>query len=265
MKAPTVTSLFVYPIKAMRGTSLDAATVTRRGFVDDRRFMLVDADGRFISQREHPRLALVDVNGTKAAFIARAPGMRELEIPREPRGARRAVRIWKDTCEGISAGDEAARYFSDYLGAPCDLVFMPESTERAVDPKYGREGDIVSFADGYPVLLVSTASLDDLNSRLDVPVPMNRFRPNIVVSGTAAFEEDAWPALTIGHVAFRAPKPCARCTVPTVDQTTGERGKEPLATLASFRKRGNDVLFAMNLVPDSLGVVRVGDGVAARI
>jgi uncharacterized protein YcbX len=138
---------------------------------------------------------------------------------------------------------------------------MPDDVERAVDPKYGLEGDVVSFADGYPLLIAAASSLDDLNGRLAEPVPMNRFRPNVVVSGTAPWAEDGWRRLAIGNVVLRIPKPCARCTVTTIDQRTAERGVEPLRTLATFRSRGNDVLFGQNCIPESPGSVSVGDAV----
>jgi uncharacterized protein YcbX len=185
-------------------------------------------------------------------------------LPLHVEGARRDVVVWKSTCAAISGGREAAEWASDYLGAPHDLVYMPDTTERAVNPDYGRAGDITSFADGYPILIAAQSSLDDLNARLESPLPMNRFRPNVVVGGTPAWEEDDWKAITIGAIPLRVVKPCDRCVVTTVDQASAERGVEPLRTLATFRAREGKVYFGMNMIPDELGTMRVGDPFVRR-
>jgi uncharacterized protein YcbX len=261
----TVSALFHYPVKSCRGIALERATVERRGLRHDRRWMFVDESGLMITQRAQPRLARVDVAFDAGAVVVSAPdvlaGSVRLSLEPPPGASRRRVRIWKDEVEAVDMGDDAARWASELLGERTSIVFMPDDVERAVKPAYARAGDIVGFADGFPLLFASTSSLDDLNARLapSPPVPMDRFRPTVVVTGFPAWAEDGWQRVRAGAVTVRIPKPCDRCVVTTTDQRTGERGVEPLRTLALFRKRDNDVLFAVNGIPDAGGVVSVGD------
>ena len=184
-------------------------------------------------------------------------------MPATVDGMVRHVTVWRDTVPAHEAGERAAAWLTAFLGTPCRLVRMPESTERAVNPAFGEPGDVVSFADGYPFLLIGQASLDDLNARLASPLPMRRFRPNLVVAGAESFAEDTWKRVQIGHIVFRVVKPCARCTIPTVDPEAGVfAGKEPLRTLATFRKFGSKVFFGQNLIAQGTGALRVGDPVA---
>ena len=260
---PTVSALYVYPIKSARGVRVAEAEVEGRGLEGDRRWMLVDANGRFLSQRTHPRLARVDVRLTPEGLEVEAPGQGRLSIA-TPRTSGRTVRvqIWEDALDVRAAAPEAHAWFSEWLGMGVRLVYQPPDVRRAVDARYGAAGDHVSLADGYPLLLTTEASLADLNARLAVPVPMDRFRPNVVVAGTDAFAEDGWQAVQIGPVRFRVAKPCKRCVVITVDQTTGARqSKEPLRTLAYYRQRDGGVYFGQNLIPDGRGELREGDGV----
>lgn len=259
---PVLTSIHIYPIKATRGLDLDEAVVEARGLAHDRRWMLVDENGMFLTQREHPRLALVHVQVQPSHLSLQAPSMDPLTVPFPGRDAARLpVQIWKDTLTAAGAAPAAHAWFSRYLDFPCRLVYMDEAAVRPVDPAYNTGGDEVSFADGYPVLLTSEASLADLNTRLDAPVPMTRFRPNLVISGFEAFAEDRWSRVRIGAMVFRVVKPCARCVVITVDQQTAAQGKEPLRTLNRFRKQDGKVCFGENLIADQPGVVRVGDPV----
>ena len=170
-----------------------------------------------------------------------------------------SVTIWEDRCNAVTADPAAAEWFTGFLGTPCRLVRMPASTVRQVDLGWAVEGDRVGFADGFPFLLISQSSLDELNRRLDEPVPMDRFRPNVVVEGGEPFAEDGWAHVTMGEVGFRVVKPCARCVITTTDQLSGERGREPLRTLATYRRFGNKVLFGQNLIHNGTGVVRIGD------
>jgi uncharacterized protein len=254
-----ISDLVVFPVKSCCGIRLTEARVRARGFAHDRRWMVVDGGGEFLSQRGFPALARVRVALEDEGLRLDAPAMPPLTVTPSGNGKRRMVRVWDDEVEAECAGAEAATWFSSFLDAPCELVRLGAAGSRPVDPRYGRPGEQTSFADGFPYLLASDASLEDLNRRLDRPVPMARFRPNIVVTGCPPFAEDSWSALTFGEVRFRVVKPCARCVVVNTDQLTGERDAEPLRTLASFRRHDKQVLFAQNLVAETEGTLRVGD------
>ena len=255
-----VSGLYAYPIKSCRGTSLAEAEVGTTGFVRDRQWMVVGPDGTFMTQRDWPALAGVDVRVVDDGLELTAEGMPQLAVrDPEPGAARRRVVIWADQVEAAEAAADAGAWFGELLGTHCRLVRMPASTVRRVDPRYATARDRVGFADGFPFLLISQGSLDELNRRLEAPVPMNRFRPNIVVEGCEPHAEDGWSCVTIGEVSFRVVKPCARCVITTTDQLTGARGREPLRTLATYRRVGNKVLFGQNLIHDGTGVVRLGD------
>jgi uncharacterized protein YcbX len=260
-----LSAMFHYPVKSMRGIALSTARALPRGFPDDRRWMVVDADGRYVTQRSHPRMALIAARLEEDEIVLSLSGMPDLRVRargHELGAPLREVTIWADTCAARSLGERAARWLGDALGIRCDLVHMPDDTRRPVDPRYAASGDIVGFADGFPYLLTTEASLAALNAALAAPVPMDRFRPNLVVSGTEAFAEDGWTRITVGGTAFRVAKPCGRCVITTVDQATGEKGTEPLKTLATFRKRDEKVLFGQNLIPDGEGTLSIGDGIA---
>ena len=258
----TLSGLYVYPIKSCAGIPLDGAGLNATGLANDRRWMLVDGTGEFMSQRAHPRMALVSTQLSNEHLTASAPGMPDLRVPlRQEDGDRIDVEVWGDAHKGALVGGEADRLFSEFLRFPCRLVRKPEDDPRQVDSIYAESGDQTSFADGFAFLLISEASLNDLNDRLDAPLPMNRFRPNFVVRGCDAYAEDEWGTIRIGGVPFRVAEACPRCAVTTVDQETGERGKEPLRTLATYRKSGGEVYFGRNLIHDALGTVRVGDAV----
>jgi hypothetical protein len=260
-----LSGLFVYPIKACAGIALERAAVVTRGLELDRRYMLIDRNGRFISQREVPRLCLVSPALEDSRLLLSAPGAPTLTLPQtldEVESERTNYRVWDDTGRALchSAG---SRWFSDLLNDDVRLVYMPDSERRAVNPQRARAGDIVSFADGYPFLVISEASLADLNSRLEAPLEMQRFRPNLVLSGCEPFAEDAFKTLSIGEVSFRAVKRCDRCAVTTVDPSSGERGKEPLRTLAKYRQAEGKVWFGMNLIHDGTGELQLGDEAVA--
>lgn len=257
-----ISQLNVYPIKSAKGISVHSALVERRGIQFDRRWMVVDASGVFLSQRGFPRLALISTHLGSDTLHVNAPGMNTLTLSLQPSGADPIrVHVWDDTVDAISAGDEVQKWFSTYLDMPSRLVFMPENSIRHVEPESAIHNDIVSFADGFPLLLISQHSLDDLNNRLVTPVPMNRFRPNVVVNDSSAFAEDRWKKIRIGTMLFYVVKPCSRCITTTVDQETGIQGKEPLATLSRYRKVDGNVLFGQNIIPESIGTINVGDRV----
>ena len=255
----------IYPVKSLKGIGLSEAATEGRGLQFDRRWMLVDRNNRFLTQREFPVMATVSIDLDGDKFTARQ-GHQAIDIPFSPEsGELETTRIWKSEVEAEFYGKEVDQWFSRALEIDCRLVRMPEASRRAVNPDYAvhRKEDIVSFADGYPFMLLGQASLDDLNSRLAAPVPMNRFRPNFVVEGSEAFAEDRWKKIRIGQTLFHVVKPCERCVIPTIDQATGiKTGKEPTKTLSTYRLQDGNVLFGQNLIADVAGgTVRVGDPV----
>lgn len=259
-----VTSLHIYPIKSCRGIDLLSAEVHDAGFAWDRRWMLVDAQGVFLTQRTVPRLATIDVVvGIDSLRIA-AHDIEDLQVPLEPTGDPSVpVTIWNDRLTAHHVGKDADDWFTEALGTTCRLVRLPEGKARPVDQRYGGPDDSVSFADAYPVLVASASSLADLNIRLRDPVPMNRFRPNIVLRGAPAYAEDGWTTLTGPDLKLRLVKPCARCQIITKDQRTGVGGDEPLRTLATYRQKDHKTLFGMNAIPDGTGSIRVEEALTA--
>ena len=264
----TLAGLHIYPVKGLRGSALEFAAVEPWGLVGDRRWMVVDERGRFLSQREQPRLALIVPTLLADGLRLALPGRDTLTVDRpEPATTRTEVVIWHDTVLATPAAPEADRWLSEALGVLCRLVYMADpETARSVDQAFGAPGDTVSFADGFPLLVTTAASLGDLDRRLGRPVPMSRFRPNLDVGGGAPWDEDGWRRIRVGEVTFRVVKDCARCAVTTVDQDTGVRStdNEPLRTLAGFRRAaGGRIIFGQNLVPEHRGTVRIGDVVTA--
>ena len=257
-----LSAIYYYPVKSLAGIQTSQVQVAQRGIRHDRRWMLVDENGKFITQRQHPRLALVTVLPAGSGWQGHAPGEPELQIKSpESDAPAQSVSVWRDTVAAQTAGAAAAEWFSRFTGiAGVQLVYMPETSSRRVDQTFATNNEIVSFADGFPFMLISQASLDDLNSRMAEPLPMSRFRPNLVVEDTAAFAEDDWKRIRIGDLTFQVAKPCSRCKVTTVDPITAETGKEPLKTLASYRRWDNEVWFGMNLIHEQTGMLHVGDG-----
>ena len=255
-----LTGLNIHPIKSARAIALDESAVDEFGLRYDRRWMVVDESGVFLSQRSHPRLALVVPSITDDRLLVDAPGMPTLSTPLHPRASvATRVTVWDDTCPATWVGEGASAWFSDFLGCAATLVHMADQVVRPANPAFAAPDVRVSFADGFPFLLISEESLADLNSRLTDPVPMNRFRPNLVVAGGEPYGEDGWGSIEIGGIQLRIVKPCDRCLVTTTDQATGARGKEPLRTLATYRQVGSDVLFGQNVVHENTGRLRVGD------
>ena len=257
-----LSELYVYPIKSVGGIALETARLDERGIEYDRRWMLVDEDRKFMSQRRHPRMALISTRLTPEHLVVEAPGMPELRLPLllEER-PNLAVQVWSDSVRAAPVGHGADEWFSSFLGVRCTLVYMPDDEVRQVDLEYAEAGDRVGFADGFPFLLVSRASLEDLVGRLERDVPVNRFRPNIVVEGGDAFAEDGWRCIRVAGIDFRFVKPCSRCSIVMTDQGTSQRDREVLATLAGYRQTGKKILFGQNLAHDSTGMLRVGDAV----
>ena len=272
-----LSGLFIYPVKSLRGLAVTSADVDALGLVGDRRFLVVDEHGRHLTQRPLPRMALLATDLTAGHLVLRTDAGDTVAVPlrADPAAAPpslRTVSIWKS--EGLLAedcGPEASHFLSSFLGVTCHLVRIGERFRRPVlDPTRAADDDFVHFGDAYPFLVTSEASLADLNDRIvahgEEPVPMDRFRPNLVIAGSNAFAEDAWPRVRIGEILFRAGGPCSRCIVTTTDQSTGERaGKEPLRTLATYRRDArepSDVNFGQNLIHETKsGRLRIGDAI----
>jgi uncharacterized protein YcbX len=258
----------IYPIKSLKGISLDKSKIERRGLQFDRRWMLVDEKNQFFTQREFPKMATL-IPEIKSDGLQISTGESKILIPFETESEETVrVKIWRSSCRAKVYRDSINEFFRDALQTNCKLVLMPEETQRKVNYFYAvQKDDHVSFADGYPFLLIGENSLANLNERLENPVPMNRFRPNLVVSDSEAFAEDGWKKIKIGATVFHVVKPCARCVMTTIDQTEGVKtGVEPLKTLASFRtpKRSikKKILFGQNLIAEKEGdFLRVGDKV----
>lgn len=257
-----LSQIWCYPVKSCAGISLDLASVTARGLALDRHWMLVDPDGRFVTQRQSPRMALIRPSLVEGGLKIEAPEHSKLEIGEdESDGRTDSVRVWKDDCNAALVSEKADAWFSSFLDRPVRLVFLPAAQHRQVDPEYGSEGDEVGFADGFPFLLIGEASLDDLSRRLGTALDMRRFRPNLVVSGSEAYAEDTWSKMRIGEVPFQVVKPCSRCVITTVNPDLGERDLDTLGALRAYRKRGSRVFFGQNLIQRELGNLSVGDEV----
>lgn len=284
-----ISEVNIYPIKSLKGIGVTGSVVEKRGLRYDRRWMLTELDGMFITQREVPKMATISPEVTSDGLRVTSADAGAIAIPFEPdRGRRQQVTIFGAEVAAETYDGPVSEWFSDALSKKCQLVRMPESSERHVSEKFDRGGDVVSFADGYPLLIIGEASLGELNDRVRqarseeeqesfVPYPMKRFRPNLVVQGTEPFEEDGWAKIRVGEMVFRVPRPCARCVIPTVDPECGEfDGKDPLKTMATFRMAKdafpatfeelahapNNVLFGENLIPETAGsTVRCGDEV----
>lgn len=259
-----ISDLRIYPIKSCKGSSVPSVTFDRYGIVGDRRWMITDENGVFMTGRDFPKLVLAEPRIEKDVMTVSAPGMTLLQLQKTTEH-KRPVAIWNDTTLALDGGDEAAAWFSEYLETPCRLVGMDESFRRPVDPDYSPHHDHVHFGDAYPVLLISEASLELLNSKLENPLSMNRFRPNIVVRGSDAHAEDLWKSFKIGDLSFDGVKLCSRCVFTTVDPETGEKGREPLRTLATYRHFGGQVWFGQNVIHrDKNGSIAVGDRITVQ-
>jgi uncharacterized protein len=257
-----VTELCVYPVKGAAGIPLHEARLDAFGIEHDRRWMIVGGDGTFITQRNHAGLALLGTALEPDALVLRSRLAGEARVPLRPvEGVPVRVTVWHDEVDAMDAGDVAAAFLEAHLGFPARLVHMPESTHRQAPLSHARAGDRVSFADAFPLLLITQESLDELDHRLRRPIPMARFRPNVVVAGAAPHAEDSWRRIRIGTLECDVVKPCARCVVPTIDPATATPGREPLRTLAGYRKWDGHVWFGQNLIHRDTGVLRTGETV----
>ena len=258
-----LSALYRYPLKSGKAEVLQRIGLDKLGLDGERRWMLVDeASGRFLTQRAVAKMSqLSALWNSSGGLTLSAPGYTPLEVALPGSDAElRGVTIWRDTLRVPDAGDEAAAWVSEFIGKPTRLVQMPLERARTTQAGFGKDDDQVAFADGYPLLVIGQASLDDLSQRIGRPMEMLRFRPNLVIEGGEPFAEDGWKRLRIGDVEFRAVKPCSRCILTTIDPQTGERSadREPFVTLEAYRKTQEGAIFGQNLVNDGVGHLEVG-------
>jgi uncharacterized protein len=260
-----VAQLYIYPIKSLGGIALNTVNVTDRGFEYDRRWMLVDENNRFVSQREVAEMGLLQVELQRDSLrvFHKKNISNYITIPFQPsRNETMIVDIWDVKCVAQLVSAEADNWFSQVLNFPLKLVYMPDSTRVKIDERYANSNDdITSFSDGYPILMISEASLQDLNNKMEEPLPANRFRPNLVLTGDDAFIEDTMKVFTINGCTFFGVKPSARCVITTINQQTGEKGKEPLKALSGYRRKDTKVYFGENVIAGGTGIIKVGDNV----
>lgn len=260
-----LSDIYLYPVKSLAGISVRQWPVTATGLQYDRKWMIVDNAGRFLSQRTLPRMALIKTRLSDRELILSADSMDELRLTLDRTNNEMvSCTIWNDQCLARSVSVEADAWFSEFLQQTCRLVHQPDDQIRAVDPRFARANDQTAYSDGFPFLIVSENSLTALNRAMNRNLPMQRFRPNLVISGCAAYAEDTWREIRVGSIDFRLPKPCSRCAVPTIDPETAETGKEPLTTLSRLRKWQNKVYFGQNALHDQVGLLSIGDPVTIQ-
>jgi uncharacterized protein len=258
----TIHSLHVYPVKSCRGINLQTAELVDTGFKYDRHWMLVDEQGHFLSQRQLPQMAGISCTLSDENLIVTAENEEPLTVPLEqlPAGFK-PVKIWNDECKAAIVSTQASAWFSKILGQSCELVYLPDSEKRQVDPRYAEPGKIVGFADGFPLLIVSLASIDVLNQKLEQKVSIDRFRPNIVIDGCPAHAEDDWHKIAIDDIEIQLAKPCSRCVIPSIDQYSSEKHPTILKALASYRRSENKIFFGQNGLHSQNGIIRSGQAI----
>lgn len=254
----SLSELNIYPVKSLRQITLSSSKLEAYGLQHDRRWMIVDKNGKMITQRQLSKMCLVQPTLLEDGIQLEAYGMTSLIVKYPQSGKSIIASVWDDDCRAHDAGNEAAKWLSEFLSTDCRLVYFPDDEFRQVDLKYAEQGDRTAFSDGFPLLLISQASLDNLNQRLEKPIPMKRFRPNLVVSGCDAYEEDRWKRIKIGDITFRVVKPCSRCVIPTIDIDTAQRSNEPSKTLASYRMQDNKIFFGQNVIAEQEGKLALG-------
>lgn len=262
----TVSQLYIYPVKSLGGIALQKAEISDRGLKHDRRWMLIDDDNRFLSQRSHPLMALFQLTAANDGFeVVYLPDQTSAFIAYEAAlGEVLEVSVWDDHCNACLLSKELDAWFSQKLGFNCRLVYMPDDSYRPVDARYALNHEAVSLADAYPFLLVGEASLEELNSKLETKVSLNRFRPNIVFTGGEPHLEDRMAEFMINNIHFYGVKPCARCVMVGVNQETARSGKEPMKTLASYRTKNNKIYFGQNLLHKGEGFINAGDVIEVK-
>jgi uncharacterized protein YcbX len=260
MPAIEICTISVYPVKSLRPIRPDHWPVERRGLKHDRRWMVVDEEGTFMTRREIPEMAKLQASPNDEELTLSKEGSGSITVRPKQASQSGRVQIWNKSVAGRYVSPEADTWLTEAIGRPCRLVYIPETSRRRIQKTYNAGHDYVGFADAFPILVASEASIEDLNSRLDSPIPIQRFRPNLVLKGPRPFEEDTWKRIQIGEVVLRAGRPCIRCLVTTQDPLTGESmGPEPLRTLATYRRVPNGVIFGMYYIPEKLGSIALGD------
>ncbi len=264
-----VSELYIYPVKSLGGYSVAEAKVTATGFEHDRRWMLVDRNGMFMTQRNHGYMALLQTAIIPGGLYIAHKHFPEknITIPFITSGhCTKKVQVWNDNCDAWCYDDPAMdAWFNEMLGVDCELVYMPDTTHRIVEAPYAKNNEITSFSDAYPFLIIGQSSLDELNSKLEIPIPMDRFRPNIVFTEATPFVEDSWEHFTISTIDFFGVKTCSRCVVTTINQETAVSSKEPLRTLATYRAVNKKIKFGMNLLHNGNGTVKVGQEIKVHL
>jgi uncharacterized protein len=257
----TISDLYIYPIKSLAGISKETVEITSTGLKHDRRWMLVDDNNMFLSQRTHPMMALLQPTETADGIVVTHKNnpTQSIAIPFHNEGKNTIqVSVWDDICEAVEVSTLCNKWFSEMLQTNCKLVYMPDDTKRLVDKRYANNNEVTSFSDGYPILMIGQASLDHLNAKLDEPIPMNRFRPNIVFIGGHAHIEDEIELFTVDDIHFLGVKPCSRCVMTTINQQNIEKGKEPLKTLATYRTKNSKIYFGQNILHQQNGSIAIG-------
>jgi len=253
----TISGIFIYPIKSLSGISLKSSDIEKRGLKYDRKWVLVDENNLFINQRDHYKMALLQptVSGDAMVITHKIDPKIQCEFPLKPEGTIGTnVTVWGDTCPAVEVSEKVSAWFTKILRIDCRLMYMSDDSVRPTDPAYSiKEDDMVSFADGFPILAISEAAMTLLNSKTENEIPANRFRANFIIKGGHAHIEDELRLFTIGNTEFYGVKPCSRCIMTTVNQQTAEGGKEPLKSLATYRRAGNKILFGQNIIPMNKG------------
>ncbi len=257
---PVLSNIFIYPVKSLAGIQVSSWQVNEKGLLHDRKWMLIDSNKQFLSQRHLPKMALIKTQLTETELILSTATSGSISLPLYPsEGTNIVSTIWKDQCLSKTVSKEADQWLSDFLAIKCQLVYQPDEVIRAVDPGYANHSDKVNFSDGFPFLITSEASLNSLNQAMNLQLPMQRFRPNLVISQCESYAEDSWRKITINDISFRLPKPCSRCSVPTIDTETAQTNKEPLTTLSRTRKWNKKVFFGQNALHDNSGILSIND------
>lgn len=262
MTQAILSDIYIYPVKSLAGIKVSTWPVNEKGLLHDRKWMLIDSNNHFLSQRRVTEMALIKTQLIDDKLVLSTSASNSISLPLNPVGGDEInTTIWKDQCIAKTTSKEASQWLSNFLNIECQLVYQPDNVVRIVDPNYATANDRVNFSDGFPFLIVSEASLTHLNHAMNLQLPMQRFRPNLVISNCDAYAEDSWREIQINNINFRLPKACSRCSVPTIDIETAKTSKEPLTTLNRLRRWNNRVFFGQNALHSEAGILSIGNTV----